>query len=171
MRSALAWRQLTEEDFRNGKSEEVSVDSRGETFSWFPRRGKDLTIARNADLVRRLLKRIVDLFSSEQNIFLGCNRIKLDLLAKLDCLFSPAVVVDSKGSIYAAAAPGDRVFAVKPHSDKYDTLFKTGGDTVTTLCVDDRDNIYAGVAADGKVWRYDAVKKTASVFLIPDKPI
>lgn len=164
MRSALAWRQLTEEDFRNGKAEEVAVDSRGRLSPGFHEEART-SLSPEMQIWSAACSNGSVIFSAQSKIYTwDATGSKLDLLAKLDGLFCPAVAVDSKGTIYAAAAPGDRVFTVKPHSEKHDTLFKTGGDTVTTLCVDDRDNIYAGVAADGKVWRYDAVKKAASVF-------
>jgi hypothetical protein len=164
MRSALAWRQASEEDFRAGKSEEVAIDSRGRLSPGFHEAAR-ASLSPEMQIWSAACSAGSVIFSAHNKIYSwDGNASKLDFLAKLDCSFAPAVAVDSKGSIYAAAAPGDRVLLVKPASNKHDTLFKAGGDTVTTLCVDDRDNIYAGVAGDGKVWRYDAAKKSASVF-------
>ncbi len=163
MRSALAWRQTNEEDFRNGKAEEVSIDSRGRLSPGFHE-------AARCSLAQEM--QIWSAACAEGNVyFTAQNKVyswkegasKPEPLAKLDCSFSPALTADSKGHLYAAAVPGDRVLSVKPNSEKPEVLFKTGGDTVTTLCVDDHDNVYAGVAGDGKVWRYDALKKSASV--------
>lgn len=163
MRSALAWRQATEEDFRNGKAEEVSIDSRGRLSPGFHEIARS-AVAPEMQIWSAACMNGTVYFSAHNKIYAWKEgAANPEQLAKLDCSFSPAIVVDSKGSIYAAAVPGDRVLSVKPNSDKHDVLFKTGGDTVTTLCVDDHDNIYAGVAADGKVWRYDAAKKSASV--------
>ncbi len=164
MRSALAWKQTTEEDFRNGKSEEVALDSRGRLSPGFHEAART-ALSPEMQIWSATCSNGSVIFSAQNKIYSwDASAAKLNLLAKLNCSFSPAVAVDSKGFIYAAAAPGDKVLVVKPNSEKHDTLFKTGGDTVTTLCVDEKDNVYAGVAADGKLWRYDTVKKTTSVF-------
>lgn len=161
MRSALAWRQSTEEDFRNGKADEVAIDSRGRLSPGFHETAKSAVNSEmqiwSADCHNGSVY-----FSAHNKVYVWRpNVVAPELVAKLDCSFSPALTVDSKGNIYAADSPGDRVIAVKPLSEKHDTLFRTGGDMVTTLCTDDNDNVYAGVAGDGKVWKYDAAKKTA----------
>jgi hypothetical protein len=163
MRSALAWRQATEEDFRNGKAEEVSIDSRGRLSPGFHEAAR-CTVAPEMQIWSAACTNGTVYFSAHNRIYSWKEGASgPESVASLDCSFCPAIAVDSKGSVFAAAAPGDRVLSIKPNGSKHDVLFKTGGDTVTTLCVDDRDNVYAGVAADGKVWFYDAVKKSASV--------
>ncbi len=167
MRSALAWRQSTEEDFRNGKSDEVAVDSRGRLSPGFHEAAR---ISISPEM--QVWSAACATGTAGSVIFTAHNKVYswkegapgAEQIAKLDCSFAPAITADSKGNIYAAAAPGDRVLIVssKSGSEKHDVLFRTGGDTVTSLCVDEKDNVYAGVAADGKVWRYDASKKTAA---------
>ena len=163
MRSALAWRQTSEEDFRNGKAEEVSIDSRGRLSPGFHEAAR-CAVSPEMQVWSAACANGAVYFSAHNKIYSWKEgAAKPELLAKLDCSFAPAIAIDSKGAIYAAAAPGDRVFVVKPNGEKHDMLFKTGGDTVASLCVDDHDNVYAGVAGDGKVWRYDAAKKSASI--------
>lgn len=163
MRSALAWRQTSEEDFRNGKAEEVSIDSRGRLSPGFHESAR-CDVTPEMQIWSAACANGAVYFSAQNKIYSWKEGAAgPEQLAKLDCSFSPAIAVDSKGSIYAAAAPSDRVMLVKPNSEKHEVLFRTGTDTVAALCVDDHDNVYAGVAADGKVWRYDAAKKSASV--------
>lgn len=163
MRSALAWRQSTEEDFRNGKAEEVAIDSRGRLSPGFHESAKS-SLTSEMQIWSAACHNGSVYFAAHNKIYAWKpGTAAPEVIAKLDCSFSPAIAVDSKGAIFAAAAPGDRVLAVRPPAEKHEVLFKTGGDMVTTLCTDGNDNVYAGVAADGKVWRYDSAKKAASV--------
>lgn len=169
MRSALAWRQSTEEDFRNGKTEEVAIDSRGRLSPGFHEAAK-CSLSSTSSINPEMQIWSADchngsvFFAAHNKVYVWKSGVSApEQIAQLDCSFSPAITVDSKGNVFAATAPGDRVVIVKPQSEKHDILFKTGGDMVTTLCTDDNDNVFAGVAGDGKVWRYDAAKKTAAV--------
>lgn len=166
MRTALAWRQTTEEDFRNGKTEEAALDSRGRLSPGYRELAK-ATIAPEMQIwsaAANPANKDAVIFAAQNTIYSWNGSTQTaEKVAKLNCSFVPALVVDSKGMIFAATAPGDRVVSAGGKLAKQETLFRTAGEQVTTLCIDDRDNIYAGVASDGKVWKYDAAGKNAKV--------
>lgn len=161
MRSTLSWKQVTEEDFRNGKTEEAALDSRG-------RLSPALKQAARTKVSPEMQVWSIQPFND--TIYLAAqNKILAwtgdtqapSLVTKLNCSFIPAIAVDSKGTIYAAAAPGNKVYAIR--SGKPETLFQTGNHTVTSICCDQNGNLYAGVAGEGLIWKYDLLQKTAKV--------
>ncbi|MBC7997906.1 MAG: hypothetical protein IAF58_08180, partial [Leptolyngbya sp.] len=161
MRGALSWKQVTEEDFHGGKTEEVALDSRGRLS---PALKEAARTKISPEMQVWSIQPFNDMvYMSAQNKILSWtgNSQPPALVTKLNCSFIPAIGIDSKGTVYASAAPGDKLYAVR--GGKADVLFRTGGHTVTSIYIDPNDNIYAGVAGEGKVWKYDALQKSAKV--------
>lgn len=81
------------------------------------------------------------------------------------------MAADSLGSIFAACAPGGKVFKINSTSDgkaQPQEIATLPEQIITSLCVDDEDNLYAGVVGSGKVYKFSpgdgGKSKPATVF-------
>ena len=75
----------------------------------------------------------------------------------------PALTADSTGTLYAAAVPSGGVYAIPPGGTPKQ-IFKPQEPVVTTLCTDENDNIYVGVAGNGKVYKLDKNRQSSLLF-------
>lgn len=152
MRLHQIWREETEEDFHNGKTEGTTIDSWG-------RVGPGLDLVASKSVAPDSL--IWAGTWSQGNFYYSTdNKIwkwkgddsKPEKIATIDTSMIPALTADSTGTLYAAAVPGGGVYAIAPGSAPRQ-VFKPAEPVVTTLCSDENDNIYVGVAANGKVYK------------------
>lgn len=179
-RAVLAWKQSTEQDFRNGESKEVSIDSRGRLYPGFHESAK-INLSDEMQVFSGVYARGHFYFSLKNKIFKwkGDN-LKPQLVQTFpSASFVPAMACDSKGTVYAALVPDGAVAEVNeakadaaPSSrgkaqpkTKTKSVLKLDEHIITSLCFDDRDNLYAGAAGSGKVYRLDrATNETKLVF-------
>ncbi len=164
MRLHQIWRQETEDDFRNGKSEGTTIDSWGrispglETVAskYIP---PDTTVWAGVWTQGNFY------FSTDKDIWKWKgDDSKPEKFAKLDASIIPALAADSSGTIYAAAVPNGGVYAIPAGGGTPKQIFKPAEPVVTTLCTDDNDNLYVGVAGNGKVYQVDKNRNSSLKF-------
>lgn len=163
MRLHQIWRQETEEDFHNGKTEGTTIDSWG-------RIGPGLD---NIDTQSISPENTIwaGVWSQGYFHFAADNKIwkwrgdssKPELLASLNTTIVPALAADSTGTIYAAAVPGGGIYAVSPSGDAKQ-IYKPAESVISALCTDAQDNLYIGVSGKGKVYKLDKNRVATPVF-------
>lgn len=163
MRQVLVWRQDTEADFRQGKTEGTTVDSWGRM-----RPGFHELAARYIPSVMQIWSGV---YSSGYFWFATTNEVwrwrgdasAPEVVAKLDgAVAIPAMAADSRGTVYAASIPGGKIWAVS--GDKPQLVSRTAEPIVTSLCVDPEDNLFIGVAGTGKVYKLDSARHQTMFF-------
>lgn len=83
-------------------------------------------------------------------------------VAKFDCVAIPALAAGSKGQIFAALAPGGRIWAIDGKG-RTSEVTRLDSSLITCLAFDNKENLFAGVAGDGKVYKVSK-DGSASVF-------
>lgn len=167
VRPIQIWRQDTDEDFRTGKLEDSTVDSWGRLSPGFDS---------VADKQVSTEDQIWSGAWANGNFFYGsadelwrwkADNSKPEKVGKLEGLFIPAMVADSKGIVYSASVPSGRVYSYdsKNPNAKPQVIFTATEPIIASLAVDDKDNLYAGTASTGKIYKIDpATHKGTVVF-------
>lgn len=154
IRSLLSWQQETQTDFMQGKPESTTVDSWGRISPALQ------------DIAKHSVDRDMRIWSSafvKDNFWFGTSdkvykwkgdQSEPHLVATIDrALALPALVADSKGTLYVAKVPSGEIYSIDPDSGVVKLLAKLPEPTITCMCVDLEDNLYAGVTASGKVYK------------------
>ena len=163
MRLHQIWRQETEDDFHNGKTEGSTIDSWGRIGP-----GLDLvatkSIAPDTTIWSGVFSQGAFYFSSDNKIYKWKgDDSRPEKFATLETSMIPSITADSTGTIYAAAVPNGGVYAISP-SGAAKQIYKPSEPIVTTLCCDDQDNLYVGVAGNGKVYKLDKAHNASMLF-------
>ncbi len=162
MRLHQIWRQETEEEFHVGKTEGTTIDSWGrvgpglETLSSKP-------IAPDTTIWSGTWSQGNFYFSADNKIWKWSGgENKPEKVVSLETSMIPALTADSQGVLYAACVPAGGVYAITGNTAKQ--IFKPKEPVVTTLCCDNDDNLYVGVAGKGKVYKVDRDHKSSLLF-------
>ncbi len=147
------WRQETEEDFHDGKTEGSTVDSWG-------RVGPGLNnvatkaIGPDQEVWSGVWSNGYFYYSTGDKVWRWKgDDSAVEQVADLKAKIIPALAADSHGTVYAAAVPSGEVFALgsgAPH-----VVFKSPDSVITRLAFDDKDVLYVGTAGNGRVYKVD----------------
>lgn len=170
MRAISLWRQDSEEAFRNGFCQGVSVDSLGRL-----RPGYSELSCTNIDNEARVLCGATSslpgqapgnfYFAAGNNIYKS-NGDAVEKLTSLDGMLVTAMAA-AGGKLYFALAPGCAIWSStlsgSGELSKPSPLVTLDGDLITALCCDGEGRLLAGVSG-GKLYRLDSSGQTKQVF-------
>ncbi len=163
MRLHQIWRQETEDDFHNGKTEGSTIDSWGRVGP-----GLDALASKGVAPDSTIWSGI---FSQGYFYYAADNAVwrwkgdesKPEKFATLDTSMISAITADSSGTIYASAVPNGGVYSISQSGAKKQ-IFKPSEPVISALCCDDADNVYVGVAGNGKVYKLDKNHNSSMLF-------
>lgn len=163
MRLHQIWRQETEDDFHNGKTEGTTIDSWGRVGPGFETIASKF-VAPDSTIWSGIWSQGNFYYSTDNKIWKWKgDSSPPEKLVSLDTSMIPALTADSTGTLYAACVPGGGVFSISP-SGQSKQIFKPAEPVVTTLCCDENDNLYVGVAGNGKVYKLDKSRNSTMLF-------
>jgi hypothetical protein len=156
MRSIQLWRQENEADFKNGKTDSASIDSWGRIIPGFQ-------VAEKSQ-IKQDMRIWSSTWCNGNFYFSTSNKVykwKGDQtppaeVATFKGAALPSLVADSTGMLYVAEVPGSKVYAIdpnKPLNHNVRLAAKLPEPLVTSLAVDNKDNLYIGVTGSGKVYK------------------
>lgn len=163
MRLHRIWRQETEEDFHYGKPEGTTIDSWGRVGPGLDQLSS-ISMAPDLTIWSGTWSQGYFYFAADNKIYRWkADEKKPEKVAELETSMIPSLAADSQGTLYAAAVPGKGVYAISPGA-KAKQVFKPQEQVVTTLCCDDKDNLYVGTAGNGKVYKLDKSGASSLLF-------
>lgn len=163
MRLHQIWRQETEEDFHNGKTEGTTIDSWGRIGPGLDNI-ETMAIAPDATIWSGVWSQGNFYFATDNKVYKWKgDASKPEQVAKLDATIVPALAADSTGTIYAAAVPNGGIYAISPNGESKQ-IYKPAESVISALCSDDKDNLYIGVSGKGKVYKLDKNRNASIVF-------
>lgn len=161
MRSIQLWRQESEADFKNGKTDFTTIDSWGRIIPGFQVADKS-QVKHDMRIWSSVWSNQNFWFSTTNKIYKwsGDHSAPLEV-AKLPGVAIPSLVADRKGMLYAAVIPGGNVYSIdpnKPSTQNTKLVAKLVEPLVTCLTMDNKDNLYIGVTGSGKVYKMASAK-------------
>ncbi len=166
MRSIQLWRQENEADFKNGKTDSTTIDSWGRIIPGFQVADKN-QIKNDMRIWSSTWANGNFWFSTTNKIYKwsGDHTAPIEV-ANLPGVAIPSLVTDGKGLLYAAAIPGGNVYSIdpnKPIDQNTKLIAKLSEPLVTSLAMDNKDNLYIGVTGSGKVYKLPSGKGATPV--------
>ena len=153
-RSAQVWKQDNWEAFKNGKTDGVMLDSWGRLVTGY----HDAATQQLSDDMRiwsAVWSNGNFWFSTGNKVYKWNGKGAPNVVAQLDAVAIPALVADSKGNLYAAAAPSATIYKIQESNSKVEQLAKAAEPLITSMIIDDKDWLYFGVSGAGKVYKID----------------
>ena len=167
MRAVGLWRQDSEEAFRGGHCEGVAVDSVGRLnpgYRELNRQGLDCQHIWGGLPIQNHNNngsRADGFYFSADNKIMVYRGGTPELIAKLPGLLVSALAADSKGNLYAAAAPGGEIYKIEDKLAR--PVCKVSESIVSALAFDSRDCLYIGTCGSGRVYTLAAGKSDAGL--------
>ncbi len=166
MRSVQLWRQESESEFRNGKTDSTTIDSWGRIIPGFQNLDKD-QVKNDMRIWSSTWANGSFWFSTSNKVYKwnGDHSAPV-VVANLDGVAIPSLVADSKGILYAAVIPGSNVYSIdpsKPINQNIRLVAKLAEPLVTSLAIDKKDNLFIGVTGSGKVYKLPVEKGATPV--------
>lgn len=163
MRPVRIWRQDSDEDFRSGKTNGTTVDSWGRLSPGFQESGVQ-PIPREPLIWSGVWSRGYFWYGVADQLYRWAGGdSRPEPVAKLAGIMIAAMAADSKGTVYAASVPGGQIWEIDG-SGKARPFCAVPEQIPTSLCVDDKDNLFVGVAQSGKVYKVDATRTVSDFF-------
>ena len=166
VRPLQIWREDSEEEFRAGKLDDTTVDSWGRISPGFQSLA-DKQVSTEDQIWSGVWSNGYFYYGSADSIWRwSADAAKPEKVAKLDGLFIPSITLDSRGIIYATAVPSGKVWAIDTKAAKMapQVIFTASEPIITSLAVDDKDNLYVGTAGTGKVYKVDPAHHSNVLF-------
>lgn len=181
MRSVQMWLQESEEDFRAGKTDGTTIDSWGRIAPAYQDIAQK-SISTDMQVWSGVYSGGYFWFATPDSIYKWKGDATApELVLKLSTALIPAMAADSRGIIYAACAPDGTIISIDPNrpitrnaSGKAVASAKPGANPgivykaseaiITCLTFDDKNNMYAGVAGGGKVYKIDGSRRVTTLF-------
>ena len=163
MRLHQIWRQETEEDFHNGKTEGSTIDSWGRIGPGLDNIAT-MAISPDSTIWSGVWSQGAFYFAADNKVYKWKgDSTKPELVKTLNATIVPALAADSSGTIYAAAVPNGGVYAISPNGDTKQ-IYKPSEPVISALCTDDKDNLYVGVSGKGKIYKVDRNRVATQIF-------
>ncbi len=170
IRNIQVWNQMDEAAFKGGTKDGIAIDSWGRVFPAF---GDGGTVR-----VENALRAWCGTWSKDSFYFATSDKIyklasmssKPEQIAKLNCVVIPCMVSDNAGRLYVATAPGAHLVRIEPgkiasqSADGAVPPFVSLPESLISSLSTDGENIYAGVAGTGKVYKITPSGKATVIF-------
>ncbi len=155
MRAINMWRQDTEENFRNGKTDGVAIDSLGRLTPGYRQLSRH-TLDEEPRIWSSTFARDKFYFAAGSKIMSVSGEAAPVLVAELPGMLVSSMASDSEGNIYAASTPGGQIYIIPASGAAQGTakpFVKLSEPIVSALCCDNSGHLFAGVSGSGKVYR------------------
>jgi hypothetical protein len=152
MRAISLWRQDSEPDFHNGKSEGIAIDSVGRLTPGY-RELSRFSLEQEQRIWASVFSRGKFYFAAG-NKLLSTNGDAPSVVASLPGMMITSLAADNKGNLYAANAPGGEVFAIDA-AGSVKPYVKVSESIVSAMACDLSGHLFIGTSGSGKVYRVD----------------
>lgn len=152
MRAISLWRQDSEPDFHNGKSDGIAIDSGGRLTPGY-RELSRFSLEQEQRIWASVFSRGKFYFAAG-NKLMSTNGDAPSVVATLPGMLITSLAADSKGNLYAANAPGGEVFAIDA-AGSAKPYVKVSESIVSAMACDSSGHLFIGTSGSGKVYRVD----------------
>lgn len=152
MRAISLWRQDSEPDFHNGKSEGIAIDSVGRLTPGY-RELSRFSLEQEQRIWASVSSRGKFYFAAG-NKLMSTNGDAPSVVATLPGMMITSLAADNKGNLYAANAPGGEVFAIDA-AGSAKPYVKVSESIVSSMACDSSGHLFIGTSGSGKVYRVD----------------
>ncbi|MBP9094083.1 hypothetical protein KBI23_23905, partial [bacterium] len=152
MRAISLWRQDSEPDFHNGKSDGIAIDSGGHLTPGY-RELSRFSLEQEQRIWASVFSRGKFYFAAG-NKLMSTNGDAPSVVATLPGMMITSLAADNKGNFYAANAPGGEVFAIDA-AGSAKPYVKVSESIVSAMACDSSGHLFIGTSGSGKVYRVD----------------
>ncbi len=152
MRAISLWRQDSEPDFHNGKSEGIAIDSVGRLTPGY-RELSCFSLEQEQRIWAAVCTRGKFYFAAG-NKLMSTDGEAPTVVATLPGMLITSLAADDKGNLYAANAPGGEVYAIDAAGGAKPYV-KVSESIVSAMACDSSGHLFIGTSGSGKVYRVD----------------